>query len=122
MYPCPALKEEIATQRGSIVEAMLDFRDLSVPTPIQDARQFILGFLHVVEHAAEGDLETRDEYLFAVIPGLRDSGFPLDATLESMIRVSMVLATGVRPEHRHWVVDFCGDYVRRLAYAWEHTR
>jgi len=118
---CPGLAAVIGAERERIVTAMLELRDPAVATPIAESRQFIVGFLHVVELAASGDTAPRDEYLGIVIPGVRASGFPLDATLDSMIRVSMVLAAEIPPAYLAWVVGFCGDYVRRLIHAWEQS-
>ena len=86
---------------------------------IDEVRQFATGFLHVVESAAAGDTSARDEYLGVVIPGVRASGFPLDATLDAMVRVSMALTAEIDAEYHRWLADFCGDYTRRLLHAWQ---
>ena len=113
------LDQEIRTRRDALLDAMLGLGDRSLQAPPHEARQFALGFVQLVESAAAGDTGPRDAYLSVVIPGIRAAGFPLDATLDSMIRVSMALCAALSPVHHRWLADFCGDYTRRLLRAWE---
>ena len=111
--------EQIRQKRESIIESMLDLRDRSIETSLAESRQFLMGFVGLVEAAADGDYEPRDAYLGTVIPGVKGAGFPFDATLDSMVRVAMALTAVLGAEHHVWLADFCGDYTRRLMHAWE---
>lgn len=119
LVPTTSLTDEIRTRRDAVLDAMVELSDRSLPTPPNEVRQFILGFVRLVESAAAGDTGPRDEYLSVVIPGIRAAGFPLDATLDSMVRVAMALSSTLNPTHHRWLADFCGDYTRRLLRSWE---
>lgn len=114
-----SLTDEIRARRAALVDAMVELSDRGLATPPEEGRQFILGFVHLVESAAAGDTGPRDAYLNVVIPGVRAAGFPLDATLDSMTRVAMALCATLSPPHHRWLADFCGDYTRRLLRSWE---
>jgi hypothetical protein len=116
--PSTDLHAALVESRARLVQSMVTLRDPTLDMSVEEARQFSAGFVHLVESAALGDLRPRDEYLAAVIPGIKTTGFPFDSTLDAMVRVSMVLTAEMPPEHRPWLVEFCGDYVRRLVHAW----
>lgn len=111
------LHEQLCDRHEVIVEAMLAMRDRGM-APLDEARQFVLGFVGLVEAAAHGDFGPRDEYLDVVIPGLRASGFELASAVDAMVRSAMALVTVVDPEYHRWIIAFCGDYSRRMVRKW----
>jgi hypothetical protein len=113
------VSEAILSQRDAMLAAMLELRDRSTAPSPDDARQLMRGFVHLLAAAATGNFGPRDEYLSVVIPGMRASGFPLSATLDSMVRVAIALTATLEREHHVWLSEFCGDYARRLLRAWE---
>jgi hypothetical protein len=115
------LYQHLKEHEDELLDEMMALRDRAM-APTEEARQFLLGFLRVVSSAARGDFEPRKEYLETVIPGVRASGFPFDATMDAMTRAAMGLVLGVDAKYRKWVTDFCADYVRRLVHGWEHAR
>jgi hypothetical protein len=116
--PLPTLSTALERGREQVVATMVALSPHHASVSGDEVRQFAAGFLHLVEAAAAGDTTPRDEYLGVVIPGVRASGFPLDATLDAMVRVSMALVAETDPEHHRWLADFCGDYTCRLLRAW----
>ncbi len=117
--PIPTLTTALERGREAILATMVALSAQHPNVSVDEVRQFAAGFLHLVEAAASGDVGPRDEYLGVVIPGVRASGFPLDATLDAMVRVSMALTAAMDDEYHRWLADFCGDYTRRLIHAWQ---
>jgi len=111
------LHKHLRDRHETIVETMVAMQDRAM-APAAEARQFVLGFVRLVEAAAGSDLGPRDEYLETVIPGLRASGFQLASTVDAMTRSAMALVTVVDPHYHRWIIDFCGDYSRRLIRMW----
>lgn len=116
--PLPTIATALERGREQVLGTMVALSPRYPGVSVDEIRQFAAGFLHLVEAAAAGDTGPRDAYLGVVIPGVRASGFPLDATLDAMVRVSMALTAEVDAEYHAWLADFCGDYTRRLLRAW----
>lgn len=114
-----SIAEAIASKRERLFEVMLATIDPTLETPDFAVKQFINGFISVLESAARGDDSTRDLYLAAVIPALREGTMPFSAIMSSMLRVTAAAACVLGPEHIHWVANYCGDYVTRLVKLWE---
>jgi hypothetical protein len=112
-----SLETALAEAHDRLLATMIQLRNPSIGS-LAEARQFLGGFLHLVEAAAAGDKGPRDEYLSAVIPGVRAFGFPFDKTLDALVRAALALTAVLEPVHHAWVADFCGDYTRRLSHAW----
>jgi hypothetical protein len=113
------VKDVIATNRNQLIDLMLATANRDIGTPESDVRQFIVGFVGVLEASAGGDHGPRDEYLAAVIPALRSGGMPLSIVVDGMLRVSMAASAGLPREHLDWLVSFCSDYSRRMLELWE---
>ncbi len=112
-------QDAISANRNQLIEAMLATANRDIGTPESGVRQFIVGFVGVLEAAAGGDHGPRDEYLAAVIPALRSGGMPLPTVVDGLLRVSMASSAVLPREHLDWVVSFCSDYSRRMLELWE---
>lgn len=112
-------KDAIAEHRTRLIETMLASANRDIGTPESGVRQFIVGFVGVLEASAGGDNGPRDEYLAAVIPALRSGGMPLTTVVDGMLRVAMAASAVLPGEHLDWLVGFCADYSRRLLELWE---
>jgi hypothetical protein len=112
-------KDAISANRNQLIDAMLATANRDIGTPESGVRQFIVGFVGVLEASADGDHGPRDEYLAAVIPALRSGGMPLTTVVDGMLRVSMAASAVLPREHLEWLVSFCADYSRRMLELWE---
>lgn len=112
-------KEAIAEHRSQLIDAMMATADRNLGTPESGVRQFIVGFVGVLEAAAGGDHGPRDEYLGAVIPALRGGGMPLTTVVDGLLRVAMTASAVLPREHLDWLVGFSSDYSRRMLELWE---
>jgi hypothetical protein len=111
--------EAISEHRAELIETMLSTADRSIGTPESAVKQFIVGFVGLLEAAAAGNNEPRDEYLASVIPALRGGGMPLVIVIDGMTRVSMAASAVLPREQLPWLASFCSDYTRRLLELWE---
>ena len=116
-----SVAEAIASQRERLFEVMLSTADRSLQTPDHAVKQFISGFIAVLESAARGDDSTRDLYLNSVIPALREGTMPFSVILTAMLRVTAAAACVLGPEHVTWVANYCADYMARLVSVWEQS-
>lgn len=114
-----SIAEAIASKRERLFEVMLATTDPTLQTPEFAVKQFIQGFIAVLESAAQGDDSTRDLYLNSVIPALREGTMPFSIILTSMLRVTAAAASVLGPEHVIWVANYCADYTGRLVSVWE---
>lgn len=112
------LAEELESKRQVILDAMFEHRNRELATPDDGIRQFLLGYFNVLVAAASGDDSIRQEYLQAVVPGLRTAGMPLAMVMDGMVRVAMDVAAAVDAEHLAWLIDFNADYTYRLTDLW----
>ena len=109
---------DLEASRDQLAQRMFDHRAANLPASDEAGWQFIHGYIDVVVQASKGNTEPLDHYMHAVIPGIKASGIPWAVVMDSMIRVAMVLVA-VLPQHAEWLVEFNGDYVRRLCNSWE---
>jgi hypothetical protein len=109
----------VTSKRESLFEVMMATADRNLGTPDSAIRQFLWGFINILEGSAHGDHGPRDLYLSSVIPALRDGAMPFSVVLASMVRVSSATACVLGPEHVQWVSDYCADYTLRLMALWE---
>lgn len=113
------VKEAIAEHRTQLIETMMGIADRNLGTPESGVRQFIVGFVGVMEASAGGDDGPREEYLGAVIPALRGGGMPLITVVDGLLRVAMAASAVLPREHLEWLVRFCSDYSRRMLELWD---
>lgn len=109
-----AVAEELRSRHDALIDAMLASTEQG-----PDGRQYVSGFLAVVEAAAAGDTTPRDDYLAAVIPPTKASGMSLAVVMAGMVGVTAGLASGVSPGALPWVARFLTDYTKRLCAVWE---
>jgi hypothetical protein len=114
-----SISTALETKRERILERMFEFRNPLLVTTEDDQKQFFLGYFNVVAAAAAGNDAVREEYLQAVVPGIKLAGMPLPMVMDGMVRVAMVLAAEVDAEHMAWMVAFNADYTSRLTELWE---
>lgn len=50
--PCEPLRQAIVAERERIITAMVELRDRTLDMSVADARQFVTGFVHLVDEAA----------------------------------------------------------------------
>jgi hypothetical protein len=112
------LVHELQTKHDALIQAMIGATVALPGVAEADRRQFVAGYLDVLEQAAKGDYGPRDEYLTTVIPGIREAGMSLEDVLAQMAGVAMAIAATVLPAHLAWHVSFTRDYVERLAKGW----
>ncbi len=111
--------DAIAEKHDDLVELMVQTANRDLGTSEAEIRQFAQGFVGVMQAAAGGDLEPRNEYLASVIPAIREAGMERDDVLDSMVRVAMAASCLLSREHLAWVTDFCTQYTRDLLRIWE---
>ena len=114
-----AIGDTVTSKRERLFETMMATADRSYGAPDDAIKQFIWGFINVLEASAHGDHGPRDLYLTSVIPALREGPLPFSAILASMLRVSTAAACVLGPEHVQWVSEYCADYTLRLLALWE---
>ncbi len=85
----------------------------------EDTRQYISGFLAVVEAAAEGDNGPRDDYLATMIPATKGTGLSLGSVLGGMVGVASGLCHAMPTEALPWCGAFLRDYTVRLLEVWD---
>jgi hypothetical protein len=113
-----SIAEAVVSKRELLFELMMATADRSLDTPEAAVKQFVWGFINVLEASARGDHEPRDIYLASVIPALRDGHMPLETIVSAMVRVTAASTAALGPEHLRWVADYCGDYMARLISIW----
>lgn len=118
------MSERIAEMIKNNYEELI-FRILEVTPPgegasSEDIRQFITGFVHMLEQAARGNLEPRTQYLSAVVPAIKAGGMPGTVVFGGMVGVAMAVAAyfASDPDALGWTVEFCCNYTRDLAAAY----
>jgi hypothetical protein len=109
----------IAQHRSALISCMMDTADRALPTPEAEVRQFMVGFVALMQAAAEGDLGPRDEYLESVVPAIREGGIPLAFVVGAMPRLATAIGAVLGLEHAPWVAGFTADYTVRLLAVWE---
>ena len=109
----------VTSKRERLFEVMMATADRTFGAPESAIRQFLWGFINVLEASAHGDHGPRDLYLTSVIPALRGGPISFSQILASMLRVSTAAACVLGPEHVQWVSDYCADYTLRLVAVWE---
>jgi hypothetical protein len=114
--------EEISQRREELVRSMLECAEgTSAAISESERRQFIVGFLALLEALAGGDTGPRTQYLEAVIPGIKHAGMPLPMVLGNMLAVAMGLAAASSAENRRWFVDACVEHTSLLLATWERA-
>ncbi len=111
----------IAEHRAALIACMIETSDRTLTTPESEVRQFMVGFVALMQAAADGDLGPRDEYLESVIPAVRDSGITLDFVIGAMPRLATALGCVLGRKHAPWVANFTADYTNKLLAVWQHT-
>ncbi|MGE3630496.1 MAG: hypothetical protein AB7P00_11305 [Sandaracinaceae bacterium] len=109
---------DLSYAEDAMVERMMELRNTNAPIGEAEAKQFIVGFVNIMLAASQGNREPQEGYLATVVPGLRESGFPLAETAEHMVRVAAAAVLAVEPGHVGWVNVFCADHMLRLVRAW----
>ena len=102
-----------------MLEQLFAFRNLALGTSKEDIEQFLRGYYNVVVAAAAGDESVREQYLQAVVPGIKSAGMGLPTVMDGMVRVAMVMAHEVEPRFLPWLMEFTSAYTMRLAELWE---
>lgn len=113
-----SIADAVVSKRERLFEVMSATADRSLGVPEIAIRQFIWGFINVLESSARGDHGARDIYLSSVIPALRQGALPLEGVIGPMMRITGAAACVLGPEHVHWVTDYCADYTLRLLKLW----
>jgi hypothetical protein len=111
----------ITERRAELISCMMETSDRTLPTPEEEVRQFLVGFIALMQAAAEGDYSVRDEYLEAVIPAIRESGIQLSFVVGAMPRLATAIGCVLGREHAAWVANFTADYTVRLLALWERS-
>jgi hypothetical protein len=114
-----SISTAIAEHRSALISCLLETADRSLPTPEAEVRQFLVGFVALMQAAAEGDLGPRDEYLESVIPAVRESGISLGYVVGAMPRLATAIGCVLGREHAPWVANFTADYTLRLLALWQ---
>ena len=109
----------IAQHRSELIACMLETADRTLPTPESEVQQFFVGFVSVMQAAAEGDLGPRDEYLGSVVPAIRESGITLEYVVGAMPRLATAAGCVLGREHAPWAATFIADYTVRLLALWQ---
>ncbi|MFT3921925.1 MAG: hypothetical protein QM778_05270 [Myxococcales bacterium] len=109
----------IADRRTELIDIMVATADRSLPTPESEVRQFMVGFVTLLEAAAAGNMNPRDEYLETVIPAVRDGGISLAYVMSAMPRLAVALGTVLGREHAPWIANFLGEYTTHMLTVWE---
>jgi hypothetical protein len=110
--------DAVAKRRQQLFETMSATAERSAGVSEASIRQFIWGFINVLEAGARGDDGPRDIYLTSVIPALKQGPLPFEVVVASMSRVTAATACVLGPEHVQWVADYCSDYLLRLLSTW----
>jgi hypothetical protein len=113
-----SIANAVASKRELLFEMMVASADHSLGTPDAAIRQFVGGFIQVLEAATQDDHSARDIYLSSVIPALRGGPMQLETVLAAMLRVTAATAAVLGPEHLRWVAEYCSDYTLRLMAVW----
>jgi len=114
-----SIADAVVSKRERLFEAMMETADTSLGTPEPAVRQFVWGFINVLESSARDDHSARDIYLSSVIPALRGGALPFAVVIASMLRVTAAAACVLGPEHMQWVSNYCADYTTRLVTLWQ---
>jgi hypothetical protein len=94
-----SVADAVVSKRERLFEVMSATADRSMGVPDVAIKQFIVGFINVLEASARGDHSARELYLTSVIPALRQGPLPLEAVIEAMLRVTAATACVLGPEH-----------------------
>jgi hypothetical protein len=111
--------EALEAKRERILGQLFEYRNRDLQTTEQEVKQFLLGYFNLVVASAGGNDDIREEYLHAVVPGIRAGGMSLAMVMDGMVRVAMVLVAETEPEHHDWLIKFNADYTFRLSELWE---
>lgn len=114
-----SIADVVQRKRERMFEVMWATAERTPGVPDGAVRQFICGFINVLESSARGDHSARDIYLTSVIPALKQRSVPLDAILGAMLRVTAAAACVLGPEHVAWISEYCADYTQRLLARWQ---
>jgi hypothetical protein len=113
--------EEVLAGHERLLAAMAEVTPVLEGQTESEVRQFLKGFLHVIEQGARGDTGPRDEYLATVIPATKHAGIPLPTVMKILVSVSSALVAAFSTENRRWLIDYLSDYAARLVTTWEET-
>jgi hypothetical protein len=108
----------ITQNREALINAIIATADPDLGFAAEEVRQLVVGFVRLLEAAAQGDFVPRDEYISAVAPGLRAGGVPVSAAAAGAVRIAAAAAVVLGPAHLDWLAEFCADYTQRLIFAW----
>lgn len=111
------ISQAIAARRQALVDTMILANNPETGNE-EGTRQFIVGYVHILGAAADGDMGPRDEYLGTVIPAIRDGGMPLSVVMDGMVRVATVAGALLGADHARWLADFQGEYTKRIIDIW----
>lgn len=114
-----SLSEHLEARREVILEKMFEYRRPDLQTPAEHQRQFHLGYFNLVAAAAAGDDGVRDEYLQAVVPGIKAAGLSLGVVMDGMVRVATIMVSETDKKHHDWLIRFNADYTFRLSELWD---
>jgi hypothetical protein len=115
------MSESIANRIHSDTDALVARINTLLPASdgisAADTHQFIVGFVHMMEQAARGNMEPRDEYREAVIPAIRAGGMPAGPVMSGMVCVGMGVAAfyASNDEVLRWTTNFCSEHTLVLA-------
>jgi len=110
----------IKERQSELIAWMMELTPPVEGSTAEDNRQFIAGFVHVLEQAARGNLEPRSQYLGSVIPAIKAGGMSAQIVMTGMVRVAMAVASFFEGDKEaiKWATDFCADYTDELTQAY----
>ena len=100
---------------------MFEAQTVGFLDPTSNPRQFVNGYVHLIEQAALGNETARDEYLSLIIPACKAAELPLGYILAVLVILDMALARVISPEFLHWHMAFCYDYTESLIEVWTQS-
>lgn len=113
-----AVADEIANQREPWLKELLRVVPLSEGALESETKQFLHGFLYLIEACARGDEGPRTDYLELVIPSVKASGMTLGYVMRALVVLQVQLGIMTAAENRDWHLKFAGDYAERVVEAW----
>lgn len=110
---------ELQEKREELFQAMKRATKRPAGQTEEQTEQFLHGYLGLIEAAVQGNLQPRNDYLAAVIPGTKSVGMTLGYVMATLVDVNMALASVISRENLPWYIEFCHSYAEDLIQIWE---
>lgn len=113
------LLAELQQKQEDFFTSMMRAFAVGATEPGEQEQQFFRAYFHVVEAAAQGNLQPREDFLSAIVPGLRMMGISLGGMISGLSTIQLAFVAELSRAHLPWYIQFCKEYAETLARFWE---